>query len=43
MLEELGLGDILNDLDDSPSKQEVNDPSENMTYEDLRKQYDIDG
>jgi len=42
MLEELGLGDMLSDLDE-PDNSGHQDPSENMTYEDLRQQYDIDG
>lgn len=38
-LEDLGLGDMLSDSDEP----EQSKPEENMTYEDLREQFDIDG
>jgi len=47
MLEMLGLGDMLSDSDDEKKKnnekKEEQDPSWNMSYEDMRKQFDIDG
>ena len=48
MLEMLGLDDYLNDSDDdekkkNEEKKKEQDPSWNMTYEDMRKQFDIDG
>ena len=47
MIEMLGLGEYLDDSDDERNKKsdkkKEEDPSWNMSYEEMRQQFDIDG